>query len=157
MLDVKKTLVKLLEVVSSVVAPKVIYIPSTQFSFESGHGSGTLGGDGLRIAIFGGMVTFWGQIAASSFTGGTSGTPYLRAPKPSELPSNMLYSPVGVHRSGQAGGSTLSTSAYAFRDRIWIITDDNYLYIRSANFLGSRANGYMEFQIYGATFPLEFS
>lgn len=144
------------EVLPKSESPQTIYIPSSQFSFESGYGSGTLGGDGLRIAIFNGMVTFWGQITASSFTAG-SGTPRIRVARPSELAPNKLYSPVGIHRSGAAGGGTLASSAYAFRDRIWIQTDDTYLHICSANFLGSRANGYMEFQIYGATFPLEFS
>ena len=152
-LDLKELINKLVK------APTQIYIAPSQWSFESGHGSGTIGGDGIRITIFnnGQMVAFGGQLNASSFVGGSSGTPYMRTAKPNELPANKSWPPVGVQRSGQAGGSTLSSSAWAFRDRIWATTDANYLYLRSANYLGSQASGFMEFQLYGAVYPLEIT
>lgn len=130
-------------------------IPSSSFSFESGHGSGTIGGDGLHIVKFGEMICFYGQINASSFVKGTSGTPYVQTAKPSFMPADKVYSPVGICRSGSAGSGTPSASAWSLRDRIWIVTDSTYLHIRSANFLGDSANGYLEMMIFGAMFHID--
>ena len=146
-LDLKEYLAKLL-------TPKVVYIAGSDFTFESGHGSGTIGGDGIRIIISNNTVAFTGQLNCGNFTFGSSGTPYMRTAKPSELPANATYTPAGIGRWGTAGGNTPNASTYSIRDRFWVQTDANYMYVRSANFLAGSGNGWLELIFFGATFPL---